>query len=332
MLPRVGLETFVDPRNGGGAVDDISTEPQVELMESGGEEILYYPTPCLTVALLRGTTADEMGNVAMEREALVIDNLAQAMAVKNAGGVVILQVERVVLAGTFTACGFSAEIADGALKIVQEGRSRKFLEAVEQVTFSGTREARLMQSVLHVIERAVFELTTDGLRLIEVAPGADLDRDILTHMETRLIIDEIAQMGPRIFSAVEMGLRVDLLHLDLAERVALHPDGNRLFLNFEKMRIRIPRELEKVAAQATEVCKKAPGRVDVIVSYDGFSTDETLEADWARMVSGLQGQFFNKVFRHSGSAFMRMKLQEVFSSGRSHIFESSAQALAFLDS
>ena len=94
MLSRVGLETFVDPRQGGGAINAQSTEPQVELIDIRGEEVLYYPSPKLTVALLRGTTADASGNVTMEREALVIDNLAQAMAVKNAGGVVIVQVER----------------------------------------------------------------------------------------------------------------------------------------------------------------------------------------------------------------------------------------------
>jgi propionate CoA-transferase len=69
-------------------------EPQVELMTRGDEEYLFYPAPKLTVALLRGTTADETGNITMEREALIIDNLAQAMAVKNAGGIVIVQVER----------------------------------------------------------------------------------------------------------------------------------------------------------------------------------------------------------------------------------------------
>ncbi|MBT8455966.1 MAG: acyl CoA:acetate/3-ketoacid CoA transferase, partial [Alphaproteobacteria bacterium] len=103
MLSKVGLETFVDPRQGGGAVNDISTEPQVELTEIGGEDMLFYPAQRLTVALLRGTTADEAGNVTMEREALVIDNLAQAMAVKNAGGVVIVQVERIARAGTLPA-------------------------------------------------------------------------------------------------------------------------------------------------------------------------------------------------------------------------------------
>jgi propionate CoA-transferase len=103
MVFKVGLETFVDPRHGGGAVNDISTEVQVKLMEIRGEEVLYYPAPKLTVALLRGTTADEAGNVTMEREALTIDNLAQAMAVKNAGGVVIVQVERLAQARTLPA-------------------------------------------------------------------------------------------------------------------------------------------------------------------------------------------------------------------------------------
>ena len=103
MLSKVGLETFVDPRNGGGAINDISTDPQLDLMQIGTEELLFYRAQRLSVALLRGTTADEAGNITMEREALTIDNLAQAMAVKNAGGVVIVQVERVARARTLPA-------------------------------------------------------------------------------------------------------------------------------------------------------------------------------------------------------------------------------------
>lgn len=98
MFSKVGLETFVDPRNGGGAINSISTEPQVELTEIAGEEYLFYPSRRLTVALLRGTTADEAGNITMEREALTLDSLAQAMAVKASGGIVIVQVERIALA------------------------------------------------------------------------------------------------------------------------------------------------------------------------------------------------------------------------------------------
>ncbi len=399
--------------------------------------MLFYPSQKLTVALLRGTTADEAGNVTMEREALTIDNLAQAMAVRNAGGVVIVQVERiagahtlparevhipgilvdaivvarpenhvqtyrtafshaftnrvrppageiaampldarkviarrcafelpvngvvnlgigmpegvasvaaeeglldhltltaepgviggqpasgldfgaavncdavipqnnqfdfydgggldmtclglaqadaagnvnvsrfgtrlagaggfinisqnarsVVFAGTFTATGLEVAIAGGAVDIRREGSARKFVASVEQVTFSGVRAARLGQPVLYVTERCVFELTGDGLKLIEIAPGIDLDRDILALMDRPPIIDEIQLMDRRIFLDAEMGLSKDLLKLDLADRIAIDPDTGRLFLNFEKMRIRNHEEIDRVA-KLVSVC------------------------------------------------------------------------------
>ena len=516
MLSKVGLETFVDPRNGGGAVIAISSEPQVELMEVKGETCLYYPTQRLTVALLRGTTADESGNITMEREALTIDNLAQAMAVRNAGGVVIVQVERVararslparevqipgilvdavvvakpenhrqtyrtafsqaftnrirppageipampldarkviarrcafelpvngvvnlgigmpegvasvaaeeglldhltltaepgviggqpasgldfgaavdcdavipqnsqfdfydgggldiaclglaqadaagnvnvsrfgprlagaggfinisqnaravVFVGTFTAHGLEIEVSDAGIEIRREGRTRKFLEAVEQITFSGARAARLGQPVLYVTERCVFELTRDGLRLTEVAPGIDIDRDILALMGRPPLVADVRTMDPRIFRQREMGLRVDLLHLDLPDRIAVDPATRQLFLNFEKMRVRSRDEVDRVGHLVAGACAPLPGRVDVVVNYDGFRIDETLEADWARMVAELSDRYYSTVSRYSGSAFMRMKLREVFPEARTHIFETRDQARAFLDS
>lgn len=516
MLSKVGLETFVDPRNGGGAINDISTEPQLELMQIGGEEVLFYKAQRLTVALLRGTTADEAGNITMEREALLIDNLAQAMAVKNAGGVVIVQVERVakartlparevhipgilvdavvvaqpenhvqtyatafsqgftnrmrtpageippmrldarkviarrcafelpingvvnlgigmpegvagiaaeegllehltltaepgviggqpasgldfgaavntdavipqanqfdfydgggldmtclglaqadrlgnvnvsrfgprlagaggfinisqnaravVFAGTFTAQGLEVVVGDGAVEIRREGQSRKFLNAVEQVTFSGARAARLGQPVLYVTERCVFELTPEGLHLTEIAPGVDLERDILAQMEVPPIVDEVALMDPRIFLEREMDLRTDLLHLDLPDRIALDATSGQLFLNFEKMRVRTQGEVDRVGRLVEERCAPLGNKVDVVVNYDGFRIDEALEAAWARMVTDLDARFYAKVSRYSGSAFMRMKLGEVFPEARTHIYETADQARAYLDS
>ena len=81
--------------------------------------------------------------------------------------------------------GSRSPIEDGRLRIAAEGRQRKFVEAVEQITFSGELAAETGQPVLYVTERCVFTLEAKGLQLIEIAPGIDLDRDILAHMAFR---------------------------------------------------------------------------------------------------------------------------------------------------
>ena len=98
-ITSVGLGTFADPRNGGGRLSEKTTEDIVKIIELEGTEQLFYPRIPIDIAFIRGTYADELGNVTMEKEMAPLDCTAQAMATHNNGGIVVVQVERVVKAG-----------------------------------------------------------------------------------------------------------------------------------------------------------------------------------------------------------------------------------------
>lgn len=515
-VTKTGLRTFVDPRLGGGKVNDITTEDLVALIELGGREWLFYKAFPINVAFVRGTTADPAGNVTMEREALTLDNLAMAMAAKNSGGLVVAQVERIaqesslhprqvripgilvdcvvlaqpahhmqtyatdyspaysaeirvplhtiaalpldarkviarraafelppngvvnlgigmpegvaavaneerildyvtltaepgviggmpasglnfgaavntdalidqnqqfdfydgggldlaclgmaeadghgnvnvsrfgtklagaggfinisqsarrlVFAGTFTAGALEVAIEDGRLNIRQEGRSRKFTRAVQQVTFSGEYAAERGQPVLYVTERCVFRLTGEGLELSEVAPGIDIERDILAHMDFKPLVRSPAAMDARIFRPEPMDLARTLLALDLSDRISYDPERNILFLNFENLHVRSEENIASIRAAVEAQCREIGRRVAVVVNYDAFRIEEELLDGYADMVRYMEDRYYTKVSRYTTSAFMRVKLGRALTREVApHIFETPQEARAFLE-
>ena len=396
-LTKIGMKTYMDPRLEGAKMNDITKEDLIEVVDLLGEEYLYYKAPKVDVALIRGTTADEDGNVSFEDEIAYSMARVSAMAAKACGGKVIVQVKnyvksgqidprmvqvagifvdaiiitqdldrnhrqtpgsfhndalcgqfkvttssvrplkmsakkiigrraameliphsvvnlgigvpetvsavaaeegcsdqmvmtveagaiggipaggwdfgasinpwalveepvqfdfyhsggldvtflglaevnklgsvnvskfgtkitgcggfidisqstkKVVFCGTFTAGGLDLGIKDSALSVITEGRAKKFKGDLQQVTFSGEFAVETKQEVLFITERAVFELVEGGLKLIEIAPGIDLQKDVLDQMEFDPIISEdLKLMDTKLFIEEPIGLKTHL--------------------------------------------------------------------------------------------------------------------------
>jgi len=102
LLTKTGLHTFVDPRHGGGRQSRCAPEGLVELVDFRGEEYLFFKPFQIDVCFLRGTTADEDGNITMEQEAVFLEMLSEAQATRRCGGLVIVQVKRMAKRGTLS--------------------------------------------------------------------------------------------------------------------------------------------------------------------------------------------------------------------------------------
>ena len=185
--------------------------------------------------------------------------------------------------------------------------------------------------MLYVTERCVFRSTVDGLELIEVAPGIDVDRDILAHMGFEPIVRNVQLMDPRIFRAKPMGLASVLLDLRLSDRVSYDADRNVLFANFEGYAVRNVDDIESVRRVFEALCGRIGRKVDFVANYDDFVIDDWVADAYFDMVAGLHAKYYATATRYTTSAFMRMKLGSlVVRDAGSQVFESRAEAHAFL--
>ncbi|NSA87505.1 acyl CoA:acetate/3-ketoacid CoA transferase [Clostridium beijerinckii] len=161
----------------------------------------FYDGGGVDIAFLGLAQVDEHGN-------LNVSKFGPRIA--GCGGFINItqNAKKVLFCGTFTAGGLKVVTGDGKLEIKQEGKAKKFIKDVEQITFSGDYARRMDQQVMYITERAVFELRKDGLYLTEIAPGIDLKKDVLDLMDFKPKMDGVPRlMNGRIFYDKLMGLR-----------------------------------------------------------------------------------------------------------------------------
>ncbi len=162
------------------------------------DTFIFFDGGGLDICFLSFAQVDKEGNVNVSRLGDVIYNTGGFIDITH-------RTKKLVFCGTFTAGAIKAEVKNLRLNLIQEGKNRKFLSKVDQITQSGRGMKEKGQEVLFVTERAVFRLTSEGLCLIEIAPGVDLQRHILEQMEFRPIIDNnLKLMENKIFSEESM--------------------------------------------------------------------------------------------------------------------------------
>jgi propionate CoA-transferase len=219
-------------------------------------------------------------------------------------------------------------IAEGKIHIDQEGKEKKFIKQVEQKTFSGRFAAHNHKPVLFITERCVFNLTEKGMELIEIAPGIDLQKDILDQMGFRPVMNGTPKlMDARIFSIESMGLKNDLLTIPLEDRLIYNAQENVFFVNFENLYIRSREDIEKIRTMIDEILGPLRKKVNTIVNYGNFNILPDLIDDYTGLINYAM-QYYEEVTRYTTSAFLRMKLGDELEKRHvaPYIYESPEEA------
>ena len=307
----------------GGLDFGAALNPQAVIEESA--QFDFYDGGGLDAAFLGLAQCDREGTVNVSR-------FGPRLA--GAGGFIDISqnAQRLVFTGTF-ASRSRTRIEDGRLVVADENAHPKFVPAVDQRSFSGPYAAARGQSVLYVTERCVFRLTTEGLELTEIAPGADLERDVLARMGFAPIIGRQPKlMDARIFQPGIMGLKQDMLSIPLQNRFSYDETENLFFVNFEGLSVTTAAQLEETRAAVDERLAAIGHRVYAIVNYDNVYIAPGLMDQYSEAVLRTAERYYLGATRYTTSSFMRLKLGHVLQSRdvAPHIHESQREAALWL--
>jgi propionate CoA-transferase len=176
----------------GGVEFGVSYNPEACIPED--QQFNFYDGGNLEVAFLGMAQADAEGNVNVSKVGKLLTGCGGFINITQ-------NAKKVVFCGTLNAKGFDCEVGGGRLTVKSEGAIRKFVPQVEQITFNGSLARESGRTILYVTERAVFELKKEGMTLIEIAPGMDLEKDILGQIGFRpRIAEPLKTMEAELFT------------------------------------------------------------------------------------------------------------------------------------